>query len=131
MIREQNTIHILLDNAILLRLAFGIIVLPLQLVFLLSQLLILSFQGVEIGQLLKALLFQGLGCGLIENQGAFVLAPEPLFISGPLIFLYQWTQFFTGGGILYSAGRRSAAFSAAAASVLAAVISATRLSKSG
>ena len=34
----QDAIHILLDNAILLHLAFGIIVLPLQLVFLLNQL---------------------------------------------------------------------------------------------
>ena len=44
-------------DAILLHLAFGIIVLPLHLVFLLGQLLILVFQGVEVGQLLKALLF--------------------------------------------------------------------------
>ncbi len=55
----QNAVHILLYDAILLHLAFGIIVLPLQLVFLLGQLLILGFQGVEVGQLLKALLFQG------------------------------------------------------------------------
>ena len=92
MIREQNSVHILLDDAILLRLAFGFSVLPLQLVFLLGQLLILGFQGVEVGQLLKALLFQGLGCGLIENQGAFVPAPELLFVSSSLIFLHQWMQ---------------------------------------
>jgi len=34
----QDAIHILLDNAIPLHLTFGIIVLPLQLVFLLNQL---------------------------------------------------------------------------------------------
>ena len=45
----QDAVHILLDDAILLHLAFGIIVLPLHLVFLLGQLLILVFQGVEVG----------------------------------------------------------------------------------
>lgn len=45
----QNAVHILLYDAILLHLAFGIIVLPLHLVFLLGQLLILVFQGVEVG----------------------------------------------------------------------------------
>ena len=57
MIREQNTVHILFDDTTLLHLAFGFGVLPLQLVFLLCQLLILGFQCVEVGQLLKALLF--------------------------------------------------------------------------
>ena len=38
-------------------------------------------------QLLKALFFQGLGRCFIENQGAFMLAPELLFVSGPLILL--------------------------------------------
>ena len=55
-------------------------------------------------QLLKALFFQGLGRCFIENQGAFMLAPELLFVSGPLVFLNQWTQFFTGGNILYQHG---------------------------
>ena len=81
MIREQNAVHILLDDAILLHLAFGFGVLPLKLFFLLGQLLILDFQCVEIGQLLKALLFQGLGCGLIENQGTFMLTSELLSVS--------------------------------------------------
>ena len=48
----QDTVHILRDDAILLHLAFGFGVLPLQLVFLLGQLLILGFQGVEVGQFL-------------------------------------------------------------------------------
>ena len=39
-LRPQNAVHILLYDAILLHLAFGIIVLPLHLVFLLGQLLI-------------------------------------------------------------------------------------------
>ena len=76
MIREQNTVHILFDDTTLLHLAFGFGVLPLQLVFLLCQLLILGFQCVEVGQLLEVLLSQGLSCGLIENQGTFMLAPE-------------------------------------------------------
>ena len=46
---HDSIIHILLYDAILLHLAFGIIVLPLHLVFLLGQLLILVFQGVEVG----------------------------------------------------------------------------------
>ena len=50
---------------------------------------------------MKALLFQGLGRSFIENQGALVPAPELLFVSGPLVFLHQWTQFLTGGDILY------------------------------
>ena len=58
------------DDTILLQLAFGFGILSLQLVFLLGQLLIFSFQCVEIEQLLKALLFQGLGRRFIENQGA-------------------------------------------------------------
>ena len=37
-------------------------------VFLLGQLLILGFQGVEIGQLLEALIFQCLGRRFVENQ---------------------------------------------------------------
>ena len=66
------------DGAILLHLAFDFGVLLLQLLFLLGQLLILGFQGVEVGQLLKALFFQGLGRRFIENQGALVLVPELL-----------------------------------------------------
>lgn len=56
----QDAVHILLDGTIFLHLAFGFDVLPLQLVFLLGQLLILGFQGVEIGQLLEALIFSAL-----------------------------------------------------------------------
>ena len=100
----QNAVHILLYDAILLHLAFGIIVLPLHLVFLLGQLLILVFQGVEVGQLLKALLFQGLGRRFIENQGALVLVPELLFVSSLLILPQQWAQFLTGCDILYQHG---------------------------
>ena len=85
MILESDTIHILLDGTIFLHLAFGFAVPPLQLVFLLGQLLILGFQGVEVGPLLKALLFQGLGRRFIENQGALVLVPELLFVSGSLV----------------------------------------------
>ena len=69
----QDAVYILLDDTILLHLAFGIIVLPLHLVFLLGQLLVLGFQDVEVGQLLKVLLFQGLGRCFIENQGASCL----------------------------------------------------------
>lgn len=65
----QDAVHILFDGAILLHLAFDFGVLLLQLLFLLGQLLILGFQGVEVGQLLKALFFQGLGRRFIENQG--------------------------------------------------------------
>ena len=65
---------------------------------------ILGFQGVEVGQLLEALLFQGLDCGLIENQGAFMLTSELLFVSSPLILLQQRVQFLTGGDILYQHG---------------------------
>ena len=54
----QDAVHILFDDTILLQLAFGFGILSLQLVFLLGQLLIFSFQSVEIGQLLKALLLQ-------------------------------------------------------------------------
>ena len=53
---------------------------------------------------MEALLFQGLDCGLIENQGAFMLAPELLFVSGPLILLHQRAQLLTGGDILYQHG---------------------------
>ena len=45
----QDAVHILLDDTILLHLAFGFGILPLQLVFLLGQLLILSFQRVKVG----------------------------------------------------------------------------------
>ena len=79
----------------------------MQLVFLLGQLLVLGFQGVEIGQLLEALLFQGLSRRFIENQGALVLVPELLFVSSLLIFLHQWAQFLTGGDILYQHGHFS------------------------
>ena len=27
----------------------------------------------------------------VENQGAFMFAPELLFVSGPLVLLHQWT----------------------------------------
>ena len=53
---------------------------------------------------MEALLFQGLGRCFIENQGAFMLAPELLFVSSPLILLHQRAQLLTGSNILYQHG---------------------------
>ena len=97
----QNAVHILLDNAVFFQLSLDFAVLFVQPRFLLVQLPVLGFQGGQIGQPCDPGVLDGLCRSLVQNELAFMFAPERSLVFGLAVFQHHGPELLVGGEVLY------------------------------
>ena len=97
----QNAVHILLDNAVFFQLSLDFAVLFVQPRFLLVQLPVLGFQGGQIGQPCDSGVLDGLCRSLVQNELAFMFAPERGLVFGLAVFQHHGPELLVGGEVLY------------------------------